>query len=77
MPKVLTVITMILFGLIFITGLLNAIYPKKMWEIFDGWKATREPTKTFFVLRRIAGIVAMLIVLAVFLFPYIMSITDR
>jgi ABC-type multidrug transport system fused ATPase/permease subunit len=77
MPKVFPIFSMIIIGFIFVSGLLNAIYPKKMWEIFEGWKAAREPSKTFFVLRRIAGILAMLIVFAMFLFPYLMSVMNR
>mgnify|MGYP000982993861 FL=1 len=73
MPKGLTIIPMIIASFIFFTGLLNAVYPKRMWEIFESWKATREPTNAFFMLRRIAGIVAMIVILAMFLFPYLMS----
>lgn len=73
MPKGITIIPMIFFGIIFIIGLLNVIFPKKMWETFESWKATKEPTNAFFMSRRIAGIVMIVIVLAMFLFPYIMS----
>jgi len=73
MPKGITIIPMIFLGVIFTTGLLNVIFPKKMWETFESWKATREPTNAFFMSRRIAGIVVIVIVLVMFLFPYIMS----
>ena len=73
MPNGITIIPMIILGFIFITGLLNALCPKKIWEIFGSWKATKEPNPTFFIIRRITGILAMIIVLAMFLFPYLMS----
>jgi Na+/H+ antiporter NhaD/arsenite permease-like protein len=73
MLKVILIIPEIILGLIFILGILNFIFPRKMWETFEGWKATKEPTDAFFTMRRIAGIFVMLIVLAMLLFPYIMS----
>jgi hypothetical protein len=73
MPKGVLIIPMIILGFIFFNGLLNAVNPKLMWKIFDSWKATKEPANAFFISRRIAGIVAMIAVLAIFLFPYIMS----
>ena len=73
MPKGITIIPMIILGIIFLQGLLNAIIPKFLWRIFESWKATKEPTNSYFLLRRILGIVSMLIVVAIFLFPYFMS----
>jgi hypothetical protein len=73
MPKWITIIPMIILGLIFLQGLLNAINPKLLWKIFESWKATKEPPKSYFLSRRIFGIVSMLIVVAIFLFPYLMS----
>ncbi len=76
MPEFVTTITkiiIIVLGLVFIYGLLTAIIPKFMWETFESWKATKEPPKTFFITRRIAGLVIMLIVISIFLFPHIMN----
>lgn len=73
MSKWITIIPIIILGFIFINGLLNAINPKMMWKTFESWKATKEPTNTFFMVRRITGIIAMLIVIGIFLFPYLMS----
>lgn len=73
MPKGITIIPTIILGLIFLRGLINAINPKLMWRIFESWKATKEPTNAFFISRRIAGIVSMVIVIGLFLFPYFMS----
>ncbi len=41
MPKGVTIIPMIILGLIFLQGLLNAISPKFLWKIFESWKATK------------------------------------
>lgn len=73
MPKLVLLIPEIFFGTLFIYGLLNAIFPKQMWKLFESWKATHEPTKTFFVVRRVLGICEMLIVLVIFLVPYMIS----
>lgn len=70
---------MILFGIIFLTGLLNAINPRFMWKKFDYWKAirggnkepTKEPTKSFFFKRRVSGIITMLVIALLISFPYI------
>jgi uncharacterized SAM-binding protein YcdF (DUF218 family) len=76
MPPIVTTITkiiIIVLGLIFIYGLLTAIIPRFMWDTFEGWKATKEPTKAFFISRRITGVVIMVIVVSIFIFPRIMS----
>jgi len=73
MSKWITIIPTIFFSFIFLYGLLNAIIPKIMWKTFESWKATKEPTTAYFITRRISGIIAMLIVVGIFLFPYFMS----
>ncbi len=73
MPKGITIIPIIILSLIFLQGLLNAINPKFIWRTFESWKATKEPTKAFFLSRRISGVVSMIIVVGLFLFPYLMS----
>ncbi|MRN54775.1 DUF6199 family natural product biosynthesis protein [Paenibacillus monticola] len=73
MPKGILLFPMLIFGLIFVSGLLNAISPRLMWKTFESWKATKEPSNTYFMARRISGILAMLIVSGLLLFPYFMS----
>jgi hypothetical protein len=73
MPKLIMIIPMTILGLVFIQGLLNAVNPRFLWRIFESWKSTKEPASSYFISRRIFGIFTMLIVAAVFLFPYIMS----
>ncbi len=73
MSKGVLIFPLIIIGFIFIIGLLNAINPKLLWKTFESWKATKEPTDAYFISRRIVGIIIMIIVFAMFLFPYIMS----
>ncbi len=73
MPKGIMIIPTIVFILIFIVGLLNAFNPRMIWKTFEGWKAVREPTAAFFMTRRLVGVATMLLVLCLFLLPYIVS----
>jgi len=73
MPKGIIIFPMIVLGLIFFIGLLNAVNPRMIWKVFESWKATKEPSNTYFIIRRIFGIVAMLVVASIILFPYFMS----
>ncbi len=73
MHKFFTVFPTVIVGLIFISGLLNAINPHITWRLFESWKATKEPSKAFFLTRRIAGIFAMIVSLSIMLFPYFAS----
>jgi hypothetical protein len=73
MPKGIIIFPMIILGIIFLNGFLNVIIPKVMWKTFESWKAAKEPTNAFFMVRRIIGIVQMIIVIGMFLFPYYMS----
>ncbi len=74
MPTFVIIIPMMIYGIIFTIGLINAINPRFMWGKFESWKATKEPTETFFLIRRIGGVVVMIIITVIALFPYIMSI---
>jgi len=76
MPKFVTIIPMVILGLIFLQGLLNVINPRLSWRIFESWKAKEEPAGSYFFARRVLGVVSMLIVVALFLFPYVMSRID-
>lgn len=73
MPNGITIVPVIILGIIFVHGLINAISPKFLWKIFESWKATKEPTNSYFLSRRISGSIEILVVVAIFLFPYIMS----
>ena len=55
--KVISLITYIILGLFFVIGLINLINPKFMWKLLESWKATKEPSKLYFIMRRIGGLV--------------------
>lgn len=74
MSSIPTIAIIALYAFIFVSGLVNALYPKLMWGIFESWKAVKEPPKEFFIVRRISGIVVMILITAIALFPYIMRI---
>jgi hypothetical protein len=74
MPVLISIIPILFFGVIFVIGLTNTINPKIMWKTFESWKATKEPSPSYFLMRRIAGIIAMLIAISIFLFPFIISL---
>jgi uncharacterized membrane protein len=38
-------------------ALLNAVNPYFAWRITESWKATKEPTQSYFLLRRIMGLI--------------------
>ena len=35
-----SIIASLIYGFVFIAGLMNTIFPRHMWLIFEGWKAT-------------------------------------
>jgi len=73
MPMYLSIFPMIIISIIFINGLINAINPRFMWEKFESWKAVKEPTKSYFNVRRIGGIFAMIVSVSFVIYPYMMS----
>jgi|LGVE01.1.fsa_nt_gb hypothetical protein len=73
MHNFFTVFPTIIVGLIFISGLLNAINPRITWRLFESWKAAKEPSKAFFLTRRIGGIFAMIVSISIMIFPYLAS----
>ena len=55
--KIISLITYIILGLFFVIGLINLINPKFMWKLLESWKATKEPSKLYFIMRRIGGLI--------------------
>ena len=51
MFEIFTLLVVVMYFIIFIIGLINAINPKWMWNKFESWKATKEPSNEFFILR--------------------------
>jgi len=64
---------MIIMSIIFINGLINVINPRFMWEKFESWKAVKEPSKSYFNMRRIGGIFAIIVSIGMVIYPYLMS----
>ena len=65
---IMSVFTWITYIVVFVISLANVINPKWVWEKFESWKAKKEPSKEYFIVRRIGGIIALLII------SYIMSV---
>ncbi len=77
MQKIIIIPVTIVYVFIFVVLLLNATYPKKIWRIFDGWKATSEPTDVYFRTRRIMSIIGLLIFLFIMAGPIFISLLDK
>ena len=75
MPKGISIFSKvfyIFYIIIFVIGLINAIAPKWYWKTFESWKATKEPTKGYFITKRISGIIIMIISAVIALSPTLM-----
>ena len=76
MPKgmsVFSTVVCIFYMIIFAIGLVNAIVPKWFWKTFESWKATKEPTKAYFITKRISGIIIMLVIAVIALAPTLIA----
>ena len=76
MPKEISVfstVVCIFYIIIFTIGLVNAIVPKWFWKTFESWKATKEPTKAYFITKRISGIIIMLVIAVIALAPTLIA----
>lgn len=73
MNEGITIVVTIFYGLIFLVGLLTFLNPRFMWKTFQSWKATEEPSKTYFMFQRLAGLFTMLVIGFIFLLPYLGS----
>lgn len=67
--KIFTTIVFIFYIIIFSIGLVNAVAPKWYWENFESWKATKEPSRTYFLVKRITGVIIMIIIATIALAP--------
>ncbi|MBY9078037.1 hypothetical protein KIH86_05950 [Paenibacillus sp. HN-1] len=52
------------------TAIFATIKPRLFWKITQGWKATREPSRAYFVLSAIGTGIFSLIGLTLLLLPY-------
>ena len=76
MPKgmsIFSIVVCIFYIVIFTIGLVNAIAPKWFWKTFESWKATKEPTKAYFITKRISGIIIMIVIAVIALTPTLIA----
>lgn len=76
MPKEIvffSTVIYIFYIIIFAIGLVNAFAPKWFWKTFESWKATKEPTKAYFITKRISGIIIMIVIAVIALAPTLIS----
>ena len=76
MPKgmnIFSTVVYIFYIIIFAIGLVNAIAPKWFWKTFESWKATKEPTKAYFITKRISGIIIMIVIAVIALAPTLIA----
>lgn len=75
--KVFSMIVFIFFAVIFAVCLLEALFPKWCWETFESWKATKEPSKAYFLMKRISGIIGMIIIAVIALSPTLIAYFNK
>lgn len=46
-------------------ALANVIGPRWIWRITESWRGVREPSSTYFVIRRVVGVAMLLAAIAV------------
>ena len=76
MPKGMNIfltVVYIFYIIIFAIGLVEAIAPKWVWKTFESWKATKEPTKAYFITKRISGIIIMIVIAVIALAPTLIA----
>ena len=76
MPKgmnIFSTVVYIFYIIIFAIGLVEAIAPKWFWKTFESWKATKEPTKAYFITKRISGIIIMIVIAVIALAPTLIA----
>lgn len=75
--NIFSTIVSIFYIIVFLLGLVNAIAPKWCWKTFESWKATKEPSKTYFLVQRISGVIVMIIIAVIALYPTLVSYFDK
>jgi hypothetical protein len=72
-----TIFAGIIYILVFVAALMNTINPRFMWKVFESWKATSEPSEAYFRLRRIGGLISLILITLIMLGPTIMYMLDK
>jgi len=73
----ITIIIWLFYLSIFGILLANVVNPRFFWEKFESWKATSEPSKTYFVTRRITSTIGLIIITLIMVGPTIMYLLDK
>lgn len=76
----LNVITIVIFAFLsflFVSCLLEALFPKWCWKTFESWKAAKEPSKVYFLRKRVSGVIGMIVVAAIALAPTLIAHLDK
>ena len=71
MPTPILIIVYVFLAVLFVVGLINAVAPRCCWKTFESWKAVSEPSKAYFITKRMIGIVQMLVVVLMIAIPTI------
>ena len=71
--NVFTAVVWVFYFVILTVCLLEALFPKWCWKTFESWKAVKEPSKAYFLRRRIEGIIGMVIASAMMLGPTLIA----
>lgn len=71
MITVFNMLIYLLYAILFAVSLLNAIAPRWMWSKFESWKSTKEPSKAYFFVRRLGGILGLIVVILAVALPMI------
>ena len=72
-----SIFTFLIYTIIFVCCLLQALFPKWCWKNLESWKATKEPSKTYFLTKRVIGIIGMVLIAAIALAPTLISYFDK
>lgn len=75
--KAAEIIVFVFYSIIFSACLLEVLFPKWCWKTFVSWKATKEPSKAYFLGKRVAGIIMMLIIIAITSAPTLIAYLDK
>lgn len=64
--KTLLLIGMLLFfAVVVLLAVCQVLFPKKMWELFDSWKAKETPSAAYFRAQRLSGLIVLGLLFAV------------
>ncbi len=73
----MTIFAYMIYLIIFVACLLQGLFPKWCWKVFESWKATKEPTKSYFLKKRIMAIIGLVIIIAIALAPTLIAYFDK